>query len=906
MISGLKLLYNEVVLMLNDTRLHEAIDFQLPGYSLIRTDKDNATAGGTAIAVPSQWDVELVPSLSKIGIGYETTCVIILPPGCRPIKILSLYNHPQNYVSQTILTDFLDLKCNDKDIEGLIGGDLNCPHEAFSSRFSNTYGHHLLTTVNNLNLMVLENDEPTTFHRGEPNVLDLFLYHPRTHQLVQECYVGESVGSDHLPLIAHLQLNTTVQNLGAPKKRIIFDSKGYNEDLQQELLDFDPSCNSKSEVDEKLSLLMLKITEVKDKHTTERVWKHKRSNLPPEITSWISTRKALLKELKKARTEQEKREFSMLYNRANKIVKTLLEQFDLQEKEKTIKEMHFEKNTSKMWKKFHNLKGTIQPNNSIKRPLTNEQGGKVFSPEDKIKLFAERLEKIHQTPKHPTFDLQFEQEVNSFIENHKGYFEPLESSTTQENEDYHPILRPFTSEEIEQKAKMGKKGSAPGDDNISYDLLQKSPNILFVKLMIILNFCLQIGYFPKTWKDAKVIMVQKPGKDHTNPKNYRPISLLPTLGKIFESLICDRLVLFLEQNNLLNKYQAGYRKGRSTQEHIFRLSQQVYNGFKERKCTIAAFLDCEAAFDAVWTKGLMFKMYHLNIPHKLLRLLCSFLNDRSLVIHLDGKKSTCVQLKAGTPQGSCLSPILFNIHVNDIPFMHMTGCQPSQFADDTGIWSTGTNTTSTAAALQNALQQMEKWCKKWKVKLCPSKTNLVLFTKCSKAHAIKPAIYLFGEELTYKNEATFLGVKFNASLTWEPQIRTLVSKAQPRINLLKAMTTSSNNNIDLLLKLYKAIVRPIFEYSAIAHINAALCHQLKLQALQNSSIRTILKLPSYINTEILHDASGLVKLQDHTIEFAKKRLNSMSTTSPILGEVIEQFKTLSHIQTWKSPLECLL
>ena len=102
----------------------------------------------------------------------------------------------------------------------------------------------------------------------------------------------------------------------------------------------------------------------------------------------------------------------------------------------------------------------------------------------------------------------------------------------------------------------------------------------------------------------------------------------------------------------------------------------------------------------------------------------------------------------------------------------------------------------------------------------------------------------------------------------------------------------------MLLKLYKAIVRPIFEYSASAHVNAATCHQLKLQAIQNAAIRTILGLLGYINTDLLHDASGLPKLHDHTTQFAQKRLAAIRVSSPIIEEVIDQFQDIAHLQTF--------
>ena len=100
LINSLKQSYNEIVLMINDTRLHSNIEFSLPGYSLIRTDKNSrdSTSGGSAIAIPDNWDVEIVPSITEAGNGFEATGIIVIPTGSTPLKLLSIYNHPQTYV----------------------------------------------------------------------------------------------------------------------------------------------------------------------------------------------------------------------------------------------------------------------------------------------------------------------------------------------------------------------------------------------------------------------------------------------------------------------------------------------------------------------------------------------------------------------------------------------------------------------------------------------------------------------------------------------------------------------------------------------------------------------------------------------------------------------------------------
>ena len=118
------------------------------------------------------------------------------------------------------------------------------------------------------------------------------------------------------------------------------------------------------------------------------------------------------------------------------------------------------------------------------------------------------------------------------------------------------------------------------------------------------NQCVKLNVFPKAWKEAKVRMLPKPGRDKFQACNYRPISLLSCLGKTYERHIYSHLMLELKDLNYMNKNQAGFMKGRSAQEHIFKLAQDVSNGFKKRQCALALLVDVKAAFDAVWLAGL--------------------------------------------------------------------------------------------------------------------------------------------------------------------------------------------------------------------------------------------------------------------------------------------------------------
>ena len=178
----------------------------------------------------------------------------------------------------------------------------------------------------------------------------------------------------------------------------------------------------------------------------------------------------------------------------------------------------------------------------------------------------------------------------------------------------------------------------------------------------------QTSSLPKLLQNSKNLIQKKPNTNKFD--EFRPISLLPTIGKIFEYLICNRINTWLETNNILNKEQLGFRQNRSTHNHILQLLQSFIL-LKNRKCSMAAvFIDFEKAFDTINHTYLLYKLNNLKLPKYLLNLIVSFLTDRSFFL----------KIKAGVPQGSYLSPIIFCLFVSDIPTNDK--CNLSQFADD--------------------------------------------------------------------------------------------------------------------------------------------------------------------------------------------------------------------------------
>ena len=222
-------------------------------------------------------------------------------------------------------------------------------------------------------------------------------------------------------------------------------------------------------------------------------------------------------------------------------------------------------------------------------------------------------------------------------------------------------MREITITEIKIQLSKTRGRSAPGADGIRYPVLRQCPDIVVKYLEYIYNICLKIGYFPKAWKQVTGIMIPKPDKDPRITTNYRPISLLSCIGTLFEKILANRIRSELEEKSFFNIWQLGYRNERCAMEHILRLTDDTFIAHEANRVGAAVFIDVEKAFDSVWHNGLRHKLMTGDPPGRIVRLMSWFITKRTISVNINDEASENVQLNAGTPQGSVLSPLLFLI-----------------------------------------------------------------------------------------------------------------------------------------------------------------------------------------------------------------------------------------------------
>ena len=181
-------------------------------------------------------------------------------------------------------------------------------------------------------------------------------------------------------------------------------------------------------------------------------------------------------------------------------------------------------------------------------------------------------------------------------------------------------------------------------------------------MTVMMNIIWRRGEIPSPWKAANIKFLRKAGKtDYYSPSAYRPISLTCVMCKLMERIILERMVAYIEGNRLIDATQEGFRKNHSTTTALLRLSQAIIDGFNSGEMTIAWFVDLEKAYDSVWREGLMVLLHRLGITGKIWKWINNFLSDRKAKCILGGFEGEEFSTSIGLPQGSVISPTLFNI-----------------------------------------------------------------------------------------------------------------------------------------------------------------------------------------------------------------------------------------------------
>ena len=375
---------------------------------------------------------------------------------------------------------------------------------------------------------------------------------------------------------------------------------------------------------------------------------------------------------------------------------------------------------------------------------------------------------------------------------------------------------------------------ASGPDCIPVVVLKNCEPELSYILAELFNKCLKESYFPDYWKVSSVVPVFKNVGEMSTAKNYRPVSLLSVVSKVFEKLVNNRLVDHLEKCGLFSDFQYGFRSCRSIADLVTVVSDRIARAFNRSGATRAVAPDMSKAFDRVWDAGRLHKLKCYGISGQIFGLISSFLSHRRLRVVLDGKSSEEYPVNAGVPQGSILGPTLFLLYINDLPDDVI--CDIAIYADDTTLYSKCDRASDLWQQLELAsdLRDTVDWGKKWLVDLNAGKIQLVSFDRSNNNGSIDVKM---GGSILEGKSLFKMGLTFSSKLDWGSYIIFIAKTASKKIGaLIRFMKFLSP---EVALYLYKSTIRPCMEYCFLVWAGAPSCYMDLLDKLQKRICRIV-------------------------------------------------------------------
>ena len=767
--------------------------------------------GGVGILVKNDLTVKSL-KLNKLHNGLlELIAVSVYRTDHSILNVVSVYNPAKNICTNEIkhyLKQFGECF--------MILGDWNAHSPLLDGKYytaTNTTGRNLETTLTEEDIVLANPPDLITYvdyRTGRGSCIDLCI---TSANIAADVTVsqGTDLGSDHCPIQVVLQLSPyrNAQSYHQKWKLHDINWREFKSSIPNREIVFPSDVKTiANSIKDRLNFAATNTTRL----TSGKAFSGRKT------TWWNGKVDSKIKDRRRRRKKCEKHptmENVIELKRAAAEARYALINSKKQSWRKFVSTLSVNCPVSKVWEKVRKLKGTSKPNNY---PLFSN-GMPIFGNFLKANTFAEHFSSACQsgTVKNP-IDIE-ETIYNAF--NDKGQYD---------------IDSPLTNNEL-QCAMLTLKNNSPGSDKIPNEFLKNSSSELKSDLLVLYNLSWSTGVIPEDWKHGIVVPILKEGKDKTAVDSYRPITLLNTVGKLMEKIVSSRLQHFIEKHNLLAHHQAGFRKNHSTLDVLLQLENNLKRSIEAGNTTIVIYIDLKGAFDKVWHKGLIYKMAKLKLPPKLFTWISNFLSGRTFQVRMGAELSETIRSRAGVPQGSVLSPTLFNIMLADMP--QADNIDIYSYADDITISCTKSNIKITKETLQPYLKKLAKWFEDWGFLISTDKCKMQIYSKRKINDCI---IKINNNVLPVIQTKKLLGVTLDSPrLTFIPHVQILAINIRKRLDIMKSIASTywgaAENNLKLF---YISYVRAKMDYGAILYNSAPEKHLERLTILQNKALRLIL------------------------------------------------------------------
>lgn len=788
-------------ILVTESQLSEDIleaEVHIKDYTIYRTDRGNdRSGGGVCIYVQDRFPCSVLHTESnsvcetliiKVTPLNLVLCLIYRPPDCKQYEFLPCVAKIKQTLSENA------------DSKILLMGDMNFP----TINWTDTQNPKIPLSSENSDIKIQINalleltdeyllnqliSEPT---RGE-NTLDL-AFSNVTRDLIDCSITKCPMMSDHniiemwIPTLEKDKIPSTISPVLENTQPELSDLNFYKSDwtkIQNKLssVNWNEIMENK-DADDMLSTMMTAVKEIVTQHTPLR-----RKNIKKGKSSFFKERRALwrqrrrlVKKLNLCQNTEHKDTIQDNIDKINCSIKKSFESELIEHENKAI-----DKIISNPKYFFTYSKQKLQTHSKI-GPLRKDS--KLISdPAEKAECLQEQFCSVFSSA-----------DQTQIIEDIDDFFSS-DNETTEIND------IDFTEEDIEKMISEIKSTSACGEDGFSALLLKNCKTELSTPLYLLWRHSMDSGEIPSFLKISKIAPIHK-GSLKSVPKNYRPVALTSHLIKLFEKILRNKIVKFLEDNNLMNNNQHGFRRFRSCLSQLLEHYDLLLNVLQTNQNADVIYLDFAKAFDVVDHHILLRKLKRLGITGKVGKWIHNFLTNRTQYVTVEGQTSSEAPVTSGVPQGSVLGPVLFLIMISDID-ENIINSIIKTFADDTKVLQKVCSAED-GKKLQDSLEIIYAWARKNNMKFNSTKFNLLRYGPDNELQQSISYKNPDGEEIVATDHTKDLGILMSADTTFTEHITTKATQCRKLVYwILRVFKTRRR---EPLLKLFTTLVLPRIDY----------------------------------------------------------------------------------------------
>lgn len=786
------------VICFTETWLNNTINnttLNINGYRLIRNDR-NRHGGGICVYLKNNLSYKVVsmsPSSSPDFCGTEFL-IIEIKVGDDKILLGVVYN-PPNTDCTDILSSILDnciVNCSSSYFIGDFNTDLS-KNSCRPRRFN-----EMLDTLSYKCI----NSEPTYFHRTGCSLLDLLITDtPDT--VVKHDQISMPGISNHDLIFCSLRYSfNRHDNVVYYRDYVNFDSSALSDDFNR--IDWNAFFSMETP-DEKLEFLNFHLLYLHDQHIPLR---RKKQNKTPwfnnDISRAIINRNLAYNSWKRSKTEIDRSTYKRLRNKANELITQAKTKYDR-------RKIKVDLPSKQLWKNIKQL-GISKDSRCLEQnDLCANEINDYF-----ISNFT---------------DDDFMNSISSSQDGFK-FVEFLE----------HDIINSI----------FAVKSNAVGLDNIPISFIKILLPLALPIYKHLFDVIIETSTFPRAWKNSKIIPIKKKG-NCSSISNLRPISILPSMSKVFEKLIKNQITKFISDHDLLHPHQSGFRTNHSTNTALMKVHDDISRVIDRRGIAILLLIDFAKAFDRVSHSKLVRKLvYKFSFSNSAAQLIKSYLSERQQAVFHNDVFSSFSLIKSGVPQGSVLGPLLFSLFINDLPAM-LEFCSIHMFADDVQVYLCAygdIDMNEVSRKINHDLNNILRWSRNNLLHVNPSKTKAMFISKL-KTLPTFPAIFFDGQRVEFYDQLNNLGVIFTSNLSWDTFINSQCGKIYGTLKTLNMI--SKHLDTSMKIKLFKSLVLPHFTYGDFVYSNASALSLNKLRVALNACIRYVFNLNRFSHVSHLQN-----------------------------------------------------